>query len=329
MEAAKTTEGNEDRKGTELVDSSTSAESIFFNTQAFDLALRAAKLLSSSSIVPVAYRSWDEKKSQENPNALPNCVVALNMAQRMKKDPLMVMQNLHIIEGRPSWSSPWIIACINETKRFTTLKFQLRDLGVQEVSYVATTWVDRKPEKSTKKETIKNVECIAYAIERSTGERIESPPVTMEMAVKEGWFSKTGSKWQTMPELMLRYRAASFFGRLNTPELLMGLPSVEEAEDIIDINPAPKKETQAKEHQVVPGHIKELPQYTDELLQKNINSFQKAINDGGASADIIAKLSSKFQLSDDHINKIQSMKKDEKQEITDFVSAMESAEKEI
>jgi hypothetical protein len=35
------------------------------------------------------------------------------MTNRMNADPLMVMQNMHVIEGRPSWSSKWIIACIN------------------------------------------------------------------------------------------------------------------------------------------------------------------------------------------------------------------------
>lgn len=60
----------------------------------------------------------------------------------------------------------------------------------------------------------------------------------MEMAVKEGWYGKNGSKWQTMPEQMLRYRAASFFGRVYAPELLMGLRSAEEEQDrIIDVTP--------------------------------------------------------------------------------------------
>ena len=53
----------------------------------------------------------------------------------------------------------------------------------------------------------------------------------MEMAVKEGWYGKAGSKWQTMEEVMLRYRTASFFGKLYAPELLMGMQSVEEAQD--------------------------------------------------------------------------------------------------
>lgn len=208
----------------------------FGNEQSFALMQRAAKLLSSSTLVPAAYRAWDEKKG-ENPNALANCVVSLNMAQRMGADPLMVMQNLYIVEGRPSWSSQWIIAAINGCGRFSPLRFDLKDLGPKEVEYEVTKWVDRQRVTSKHKATVQNLECIAWAIEKETGARIDSPKVSVEMAVKEGWYGKNGSKWQTMPEVMLRYRTASFFGKLYAPELLMGLQSAEEVHDIIDVNP--------------------------------------------------------------------------------------------
>lgn len=208
----------------------------FGNLQSFELMQRAAKLLSSSTLVPAAYRAWDEKKG-ENPNALANCVVSLNMAQRMGADPLMVMQNLYIVEGRPSWSSQWIIAAINGCGRFSPLRFDLKDLGAKEVEYEVTKWVDRQRVTSKHKATVQNLECVAWAIEKETGARIDSPKVSVEMAVKEGWYGKSGSKWQTMPEVMLRYRTASFFGKLYAPELLMGLQTVEEAHDIIDVNP--------------------------------------------------------------------------------------------
>lgn len=208
----------------------------FATLQSFELMQRAAKLLSSSTLVPIAYRAWDEKKG-ENPNALANCVVAINMSQRMGADPLMVMQNLYIVEGRPSWSSQWIIAAINGCGRFSPLRFDMEDLGSKEVEYEVTKWVDRQRVTTKHKATVQNLECIAWAIEKETGARIDSPKVSIEMAVKEGWYGKSGSKWQTMPEVMLRYRTASFFGKLYAPELLMGLQTVEEAHDIIDINP--------------------------------------------------------------------------------------------
>ncbi|WP_454763322.1 hypothetical protein [Cupriavidus campinensis] len=217
----------------------------FGSLQSFELMQRAANLLASSTLVPAAYRKVIEKldkygnvkESRENPNALANAVVALNMAQRMGADPLMVMQNLYIVEGRPSWSSQWIIAAINGSGRFSPLRFDIKVLGKKNVERTETVWEGGNRTSVTKKVDILDKVCIAWAIEKETGERLESPAVSIEMAVKEGWYTKNGSKWQTMDEVMLRYRTASFFGKLYAPELLMGLQTVEEAQDIIDLNP--------------------------------------------------------------------------------------------
>lgn len=217
----------------------------FGSLQSFELMQRAANLLASSTLVPAAYRKVIEKldkygnvkESRENPNALANAVVALNMAQRMGADPLMVMQNLYIVEGRPSWSSQWIIAAINGSGRFSPLRFDIKETGKKTVERVETVWENGNRSTVTKKVDILDKVCIAWAIEKETGDRLESPKVSIEMAVKEGWYTKTGSKWQTMDEVMLRYRTASFFGKLYAPELLMGLQTVEEAQDIIDLNP--------------------------------------------------------------------------------------------
>ncbi|MCA8242873.1 hypothetical protein [Burkholderia sp. AU32262] len=220
----------------------------FGSLQSFELMQRAANLLASSTLVPAAYRKTIEKtnrygevtESRENPNAIANAVVALNMAQRMGADPLMVMQNLYIVEGRPSWSSQWIIAAVNGCGRFSPLRFDIRKLGRKTVPYVTFEWSGPSGNRSrTEKRQdveIEDIECIAWALERGTDTRLESPPVSIELAVKEGWYTKNGSKWQTMPEVMLRYRSASFFGKLYAPELLMGLTSVEEVADIVDVH---------------------------------------------------------------------------------------------
>ena len=217
----------------------------FGSLASFELMQRAAKLLCSSTLVPTQYRAVIEKldkygnvkERKENPNALANAVVALNMAQRMGADPLMIMQNLYVIEGRPSWSSQFIVAAINGCGKFSPLRFTLRDLGGKEVEHRESFWENGQRQTRSVKVQVEDRECIAWALERETGDRLESPPVTMEMAVKEGWFTKSGSKWQTMPDVMLRYRAASFFGRLYAPELLMGLKTVEEAHEVIDVTP--------------------------------------------------------------------------------------------
>lgn len=219
----------------------------FGSLQSFELMQRAANLLASSTLVPAQYRKVIEKldkygnvkESRENPNALANAVVALNMAQRMGADPLMVMQNLYIVEGRPSWSSQWIIAAVNGCGRFSPLRFDIKVLGPKAIDYKSTYWEAGERRSKVEKVEIVDKVCVAWAIEKETGERLESPAVSIEMAVREGWYTKTGSKWQTMDEVMLRYRTASFFGKLYAPELLMGLQTVEEAQDIIEATAGP------------------------------------------------------------------------------------------
>lgn len=172
----------------------------FGSLQSFELSQRAAKMLSMSSLVP--------KEFQGN---LPNCVIALNMASRMGADPLMVMQNLYIVHGRPSWSSQFLISTFNTSGRFSALRY---------------TWIGE--------EGTDNWGCKAWATERATGEKLEGSLVTIDLAKKEGWFNKNGSKWQTMPQQMLMYRAASWFVRAYAPELAMGMHTMEEVVDITD-----------------------------------------------------------------------------------------------
>jgi len=216
----------------------------FGNLQSFELMQRAAKLLANSTLVPVAYRSHKEIKEygkvigyEENPNALSNCVVSLNMAQRMGADPLMVMQNLYIVEGRPSWSSQFIIAAINSCGRYSPLRFEMTDPGEErDVTYQEVKWIKGSKVESAKTIKVRDRSCIAWAIEKETGQRLESPVISIAMAESEGWLTKNGSKWQTMPDVMLRYRSAAFFGKLYAPELLMGLQTAEEVGDIIDMS---------------------------------------------------------------------------------------------
>ena len=159
----------------------------------FEQAQRQAKALSASDLVPQQYK-----------NNVANTLVALEIANRIGASPLMVMQNLNIIHGRPSWGSSFIIAAINGSGKFTALRF-VGDLA-------------------------KGIKAVCQ--EKATGETLEGPVVTMDMAKAEGWVDKAGSKWKTMPELMMRYRAAAFFGRLYAPEITMGMHSTEEVIDI-------------------------------------------------------------------------------------------------
>ncbi len=216
----------------------------FGSLQSFEFMQRAAKMLANSTMVPVQYRmqvlNKDTKLWEENPNAISNCVIALNMANRIGADPLMVMQNLYLVEGRPSWSSQFIIAAINACGRYSPLRFDLSEPGEEQtIPYTVWEWNNATRKKEPVNKTIKVRErtCVAWATEKGSNQRLESPVISMSMAVQEGWLQKPGSKWQTMPEMMLRYRAASFFGKFYAPELLMGIQTAEENQEIIDVTP--------------------------------------------------------------------------------------------
>ena len=237
-----------------------------FQVTNFNEAINAASFLSGSSLVPTDYRRWVPVKNQygkavtnadgtpqlmENPNATSNCLIALNMANRMGYDPLMIMQNLYIIEGRPAWSSQFIIAAINACGKFDPLQFEIVNEGEKEIEYVNSYWENGK--KLSAKATVKleNLTCIAWTTDKK-GNRLQSDKISMEMAVKEGWYQKNGSKWQTMAGQMLRYRAAAFFGRIYAPEILMGIYAADEIRDFVDVTPEPVQQPIAQTQQQLP-----------------------------------------------------------------------------
>lgn len=237
-----------------------------FQFSSFAETMQAAQILSNSSLVPKDYRCFIPTKEygklqydnqgnvigENNPNATANCLIALNMANRMGYDPLMIMQNLYIIEGRPAWSSQFIIAAINACGKFSPLRFEIVNHGMTDVEYTVTQGYGKNKTSENVKTQIENVSCVAWAIEKATGERIESAKIDMVMAVKEGWYQKNGSKWQTMPDQMLRYRAAAFFGRIYAPEILMGIYSADEVRDFVDVTPEPVQQPVAQTQQQLP-----------------------------------------------------------------------------
>jgi hypothetical protein len=183
-----------------------SSGSVFASAQSFDHAQRVAKALASSDLVPTQY---------QGPKGVANCLIALNMANRMGVDEMAVMQNLHIIHGRPSWSAPFLISAVNTCGKFSPMRFKKGDLG--EIKYEG--------------KIIRNLSCMAYA-KTNDGELLEGSTITVEMAISEGWYGKKGSKWPNMTEQMLMYRAASFFSRIYCPEITMGMRTVEENYEI-------------------------------------------------------------------------------------------------
>lgn len=173
---------------------------ISLNTvQGFEGMQRIADLFCHSTIVPDAFRG-----------NIANCVVALNIAYREKMDPLMVMQNMYIVHGKPAWASAFLIAMFNKCGKYAPIQYEF-----------------------TGKPGTPQYGCRALTVDLTTGRQIDGPLVTMQMAQAEGW-TQRNPKWTTMPDLMFRYRAAAFLIRTQAPEITMGFYSVEEQTEIYE-----------------------------------------------------------------------------------------------
>lgn len=184
-----------------------SLPSVYASQDGFMAAQRMAQSLAASTMVPPQYQGQQ---------GLANCIVALELAHRLGTSPLMVMQNVQVIHGRPSWSSSFLIGLINSCGRFSRLQF-----------------VYDNPEDPTS--------CYAVAADKASGEVLRGTTITLDMANREGWATRSGSKWKTMPGQMLMYRAASFWARAYASDLTLGMRSQEEVIDVEEVTVAPAK----------------------------------------------------------------------------------------
>ena len=189
---------NEDVKDVAVVAETTkdiALNSVWENKDSFNQLLRAAQMLSQTSIIPQSYQG----KPQD-------CFVAIEMANRMGVSPMVVMQNMYVVKGKPSWAGQACTMLINSCGKFKDVKH-------------IYTGEKGKPNRG----------CYVTATRISDGSQVDGVEVTMQMAQSEGWTSN--SKWRNMPELMLAYRASAFFARVYCPEAMMGVQTAEEVYD--------------------------------------------------------------------------------------------------
>lgn len=233
---------------------------------AFNLAQRQATAMASSSLVPQQYRG------REN---IGNVLIAMQLANRIGADVMAVMQNLHVIQGRPSLSSSFLIATVNACGRFQPLRFE----------------VDGDDPKA------KSYRVRAYATDREAKERCEGTWITWPMVEAEGWSKKAGSKWLTMPEQMFKYRAAAFWARLYAPEVSQGIHTVEEVTDVwgsasvIPSAPADTANIKALEAELrgdPPPNRDDIPEDADEVHRRL--SEASTLDELNDAADLIREL---------------------------------------
>jgi hypothetical protein len=201
------------------------SEGIYSSSDTFNLAYQMAKGLSQSTLVPQQF--------QNNPA---NCLIALEQSNRLNISPMAVMQNLYIVQGKPSFSSSFIIGLINASGKYD-MELQFDEEEKDGKPYACTCWTEKD------------------------GRKVTGIKITMDMAEKEGWSKKNGSKWITIPQVMLRYRAASFFARMNCPELSIGLYSKEELDDF----PTQKKSKASLNDVLADDDLVVISEVTDEV----------------------------------------------------------------
>lgn len=180
--------------------------SMWLNVAKFEQCQRIAQMLSKTDFVPAAFR-----------NNVGNCMIAMDLADRMRAHPLMIMQTMYIVHGRPGFEGKLLSALVNNSGRYKDpLEYEWKG-------------EEGKPAWG----------CRAYATRKSTGKVVKGPWVDWKMVVAEGWNKPKGygdkqqqSKWVTMPELMFMYRAAAYFVNANDSDLKMGMQTVEEIEDV-------------------------------------------------------------------------------------------------
>jgi hypothetical protein len=161
---------------------------------------RLAQMYAGSKMVPEHYR--------EKPN---DCFIACQMAFRLRVDPFAYMQASYVVKGKPGIEAKLAVAMLNTSGHI-----------VGRIRY--------EEERDDKKVM---TACTAYAFDKETGEKVEAR-IPWSMVVAEGWLNKDGSKWKTMPDIMFHYRSATFLIRQYYPEVMMGMRTVDELEDITE-----------------------------------------------------------------------------------------------
>jgi len=169
-----------------------------FNT--IEKAWQYAQYLAASQFIPTAFK--------DKPH---DCLIAIEMAERMNIAPLMFLQNSYIVHGRPGMEAKMIVTLINQSGLFTDpLDYEVRGKEPKDKDYA--------------------VRC--YAARARTGKVLYGPWIDWEQVNNSGWASKSGSAWKTTPGIMFNYRAASWFCNQHCPEVKMGMETKEELQDI-------------------------------------------------------------------------------------------------
>jgi len=141
--------------------------------------LELAKAFADSKMVPEQF-----KKS------VGDCYIAINLASRYRMDPWTLMQEMHIVQGKPFMSGKLSAAILNHSLADPLRPEYSGDGDEREIVLTG------RPEG-------------------------EEKPLSVKLKVKD---AKTANEqWKKNPDQMLMYAGARMWGRRYTPDILLGI----------------------------------------------------------------------------------------------------------
>lgn len=253
----------------------------------FEQALTFAGYLADSDLVPKDFKG--------RPG---NCLIAMQWGAEIGLKPLQAMQNLAVINGRPSLWGDAVIALVRASP--------LCEYVIEEDDgRVATCRTKRRGAPAEQVQTF-----------------------SVEDAQKAGLLGKSGP-WTQYPARMRKMRARAFLLRDVYADVLRGLPIAEELMDM------PPERFMGAVDEVPPAAAEParpaLPAYPAADFDKNLPAWRNVVESGKkTAADLLAMLSTKATFTEEQKAAVLALGKPAAAETThehaDFVDAMDNAE---
>ncbi|MGJ8524283.1 hypothetical protein R84981_003008 [Carnimonas sp. R-84981] len=225
--------------------------------RSMDEAMRMAEMLSGSQMVPKNYQG----KPQDT-------LVAMMMGDELGLNPIQSLQNIAVINGKPSIYGDALLALVQNHPKFGGHE---EEFDKATMTAKCTVWRKGDAQKHT----------VIFSQDDAKAAKL---------------WGKSGP-WTQYPQRMLMWRARGFALRDKFADALGGLITVEEARDMEEVDITPREPEPAA-----------LPHYAQDKFEANLPKWQQAIEDGKLTADeVIDRASTKGALSDEQIAQIREV----------------------
>lgn len=185
-----------------------------------------------------------------------DCFMVVQQAYRWQMDPFAVGQKTFLVSGKLGYEGQLVAAVVNSRAPITgRLNYEYNGSGDQRTVTVSGT-LDG-----------------------------ESQPRTLTLSIGD---VKTGNKnWQQIPDQMLAYRGARDWARRHTPEVLLGVYTPDELEDMRGGPREVKASTSGASMQPAEATVSRpaLPQYGDDEFAEKLEKLRSSVESGKRTAD--------------------------------------------